>query len=113
MKIPENIRVSCDLIKALRDVVDGKPRRIQDLALKINTTEHFLTKIVHILGNHSLVSTVRGPGGGVIAAFNSTNMLEICQAFGYFCKDQLLIPGTEESISIEVKLRDFLLGIEI
>ena len=113
MKLSENLRVAVDLIKVLREVTDGEPRRVQDLAVKVRTTEDFLAKIVNVLRKHELVCVSRGPGGGVTATFRPVSMLEICNAFGYMTGEIEPTVGYEESDAVEVKLRDFLSGIEV
>ncbi len=113
MKMPEKIRISVDLIKELKSVNDGKPRRVSDLAIKVNTTEAFLLQVVRLLGKEGLINVIRGPGGGVTAGIGNTNLLKVYQTLGYFQKTSAASSPLKASEEIENKLKDFLSNTEL
>lgn len=113
MKMPEKVRISVDLVKELKNSSDHKPKKVSDLAVKVDTTEAFLLQIVRLLGKEGIVNVVRGPGGGVMPGINDTDVLKICQTLGYFKNKISLEQGTTGSKTVEIKLRDFLSTIKL
>lgn len=68
------LQVSRKIDYALRAMIhlatlpDGVREPLQDVARKNNIPREFLAKIFKVLGDASLVTAVRGPGGGVAIA---------------------------------------------
>ena len=111
--MPEKVRISVDLIKELRQSSDQKPKRVSDLAVKINTTEAFLLQVVRLLGKEGIINVVRGPGGGVTPGITDTNILKVCQTLGYFNEELQADQTSRESGAVELRLREFLSTIQV
>lgn len=62
MKISKDVLLAFEL---LRGKLSDKPRRIEDLAVELGTTQGFLQQIVRKLRRAGFVEVTRGPGGGV------------------------------------------------
>jgi DNA-binding IscR family transcriptional regulator len=113
MKMPEKVRISIDLIKELKAAQDQNPKRVSDLAVRINTTEAFLLQVVRLLGREGIINVVRGPGGGVTPGITDTNVLKVCQTLGYFNEELPPEDLNKESGAVEQKLRGFLSTIQV
>jgi DNA-binding IscR family transcriptional regulator len=103
MKLPEKVRLSVDLIMALRKVRDGQPRRVKDLAAKLGTTEGFLHQIAAKLVKAEMINAIRGPEGGLLSSFRTTSVLEVYQLFGYMT-DPIKNEMDSDSVSLSIRL---------
>lgn len=110
MKIPEKVRLSIDVIRHLRRVTDGKPRRVEDLAQILGTTKNFLHQIICHLVKSGVLTVIKGPGGGISVTLREHSLLEIYNLFGYMKED---LSDGRDSSQVEQQVRDFLAGLSI
>jgi DNA-binding IscR family transcriptional regulator len=110
MRMPEKVRLSVDVIRHLRAIPDGSPRRVEDLAIIFGTSKNFLHQVVSHLSRAGMVSVIKGPRGGVASNITEHNLLEIYQLFGYMSEP--VVEGLP-SADIEKDIRVYLAGLTI
>jgi DNA-binding IscR family transcriptional regulator len=107
MKMPEKVRLAVDLIRFMKELPDGSPRRVEDLAQSIGTTKNFLHQVVCHLSKAGLVNVVKGPKGGVTVGFTEGSLFDIYQLFGYM-SDEINKKTASPAQLIEQEMREFL-----
>lgn len=100
--MPEKVRLSVDVIRHLRTVPDGSPRRVEDMAAMFGTSKNFLHQVVAKLRQGGMVVVIKGPKGGIGQTIKEHNLLEVYQLFGYMTEP---VEGTLPSADIEKRLR--------
>lgn len=112
MKMPEKVRLAVDLIRYLRRLPDGNPRRVEDLAVVLGTTKNFLHQVVCHLSKAGMISVVKGPKGGVAIGFNQCSLFDVYQLFGYMT-EEIKADSQSDAEKIEQTIRNFLADISI
>ena len=110
MKMPEKVRLSVDVMRHLRTVSDGQPRRVEDLANLLGTSKNFLHQVVAKLRQGGFIVVIKGPKGGVGVSIKDHNLLEVYQLFGYMTEE---VEGSLPSSEIERHLRKVLAEITL
>jgi len=110
MKMPEKVRLSVDVIRYLKSVTDGNPRRVKDLAVILNTSQNFLHQVVSLLSRNGMVSVIKGPKGGISSNLSEVTLLQVYQLFGYMDEP---IEGSLPHCEIEKEMRKFLDSVVI
>lgn len=88
MKMPEKVRLAVNVIRYLKLISDGKPRRVEDLAIIFGTSKNFLHQVVAKLRRAGMVVVIKGPKGGVGQSINDHTLLDVYQLFGYMTEPE-------------------------
>lgn len=86
--MPEKVRLSVDVIRYLKLISDGQPRRVEDLATIFGTSKNFLHQVVAKLRQAGMVVVIKGPKGGVGQSIKDHNLFEVYQLFGYMTEPE-------------------------
>jgi DNA-binding IscR family transcriptional regulator len=105
MFMPEKVRLSIDLICYLKKLPDGKPQRVEDLAVLMGTTKNFLHQVVSQLNKAGMLSVIKGPKGGVLSNLKEVTLLDVYNLFGYL--KEPVDTKFADSSSVEVLIRKF------
>jgi DNA-binding IscR family transcriptional regulator len=105
MKIPQDVKISIELLEILKNDTTGKPMNVDALAAKIGTTKFFLHKTVRLLAKNGLVTVIRGPGGGLIDSGKDVSLYDVLSVLNHIKQSESV---GEKSSKIDAALTKFL-----